>query len=612
MLRVRRLGLVPYAEAFDLQHALARRADCGYLMLLEHPHVYTLGVRADLAHVLVDPASVGAELVRTDRGGDVTYHGPGQLVVYPIVTVEDDPSAGPTHVRLLEQVTIDALEQLGMPAQRHEGYPGVWVGVGGARPRKVAAIGVRTVRVAEGRRRTLHGLALNVDPDLAMFGHIVPCGISEYPVTSLRAEGVPATMDEVLEAVVARVEAAWGDGGAERQDVRLRGGGREPQGGGRGAPLGATPPASRPASRPVSRPEASPDLAAPPAAVPVQLVREDAERPLLRRLRQAGEDPDVALPVRARKPEWLRVPARIGDRYLSLGRTVHELGLVTVCEEAGCPNIYECWADGTATFMVNGARCTRACGFCQVDTRRPLPLDPGEPVRVAEAIDRMRLDHAVVTCVARDDLPDGGAGAIADTIRAIRARRPEVSVEVLISDCKGDAASQQKIFDARPDVLNHNVETVARLQRAVRPSAGYARSLTVLARAVDAGLVAKSGLMVGLGEREEEVRGTLADLAGVGVSIATIGQYLRPSADHLPVQRWWSPEEFDALAAAGTGFGLAHVESSPLTRSSYHAKRAAGAASARKGPASVALGEVGRPGVAVPVPQRIGRPVRVH
>ena len=163
------------------------------------------------------------------------------------------------------------------------------------------------------------------------------------------------------------------------------------------------------------------------------------------------------------------MPVRIGKGYRQLGATVHDLGLVTVCEEAGCPNIYECWADGTATFMINGERCTRACGFCQVDTRHPLPLSPDEPERVAQAVERMRLGHAVVTCVARDDLPDGGAGAMAETIRAIRSRTPGTTVEVLISDCRGDAAALDDIFEARPDVLNHNIETVARLQRAVRP-----------------------------------------------------------------------------------------------------------------------------------------------
>jgi lipoic acid synthetase len=354
-------------------------------------------------------------------------------------------------------------------------------------------------------------------------------------VTSLRAEGIDVPYGAVVDAFIARASAVFGAGSVERYDV-LRG----------------------------------------PADLPG--VSAVGERPLLRRLRQAGVAPEEGLDIGQRKPEWIRVPVRIGKGYRELGSTVHDLGLVTVCEEAGCPNIYECWADGTATFMINGERCTRACGFCQVDTRHPLPLSPNEPERVAQAVERMRLGHAVVTCVARDDLPDGGAGAMAETIRAIRSRTPETTVEVLISDCRGDAASLDAIFEARPDVLNHNIETVARLQRAVRPSAGYARSLAVLARAGQAGLMTKSGLMVGLGEREDEVVATMADLRGVGVSIVTIGQYLRPSRNHLPVSRYWAPEEFDRLREAGSALGVAHVEASPLTRSSYHAREAAVAA----------------------------------
>jgi lipoic acid synthetase len=265
----------------------------------------------------------------------------------------------------------------------------------------------------------------------------------------------------------------------------------------------------------------------------------------------------------------------MGPEFASLRRTVKSRGLATVCEEAGCPNIFECWADGTATFMINGERCTRACGFCQVSTDKPLALDPEEPEKVADAVAELGLAHAVITCVARDDLADGGAGAFAATIAAVRRRSPGTAVEVLISDCKGDPASLGTVFSARPDILNHNVETVLRLQRAVRPSASYTRSLGVLARAKAAGLVAKSGFMLGLGESEEEVLGLLADLAGAGVDIVTIGQYLRPSAKHLPVARWWAPQEFDALAAAGHALGIGHVVASPLTRSSYHARQAA-------------------------------------
>jgi lipoyl synthase len=544
VLRVRTLGVVPYHEAFALQHALATGSADDYLLVLQHPPVYTLGVHADPAHVLTDPASVGATLEQTDRGGDVTYHGPGQLVAYPIVSVPDHPSAGPAHVHRLEQLIVDTLGDVGLAgAAPLDGYPGVWVGGDGATARKIAAVGVRTVRSSTGVRRTLHGVALNVDCDLAMFGHIVPCGIADRPVTSLRAEGLEVPLASVAEAFISRAAALFGPGALDRQDVTT-----------------------------------GPATGGDPTCV---------ERPLLRRLRQAGVAPEAGLQISRRKPEWLRVPVHMGKEYLALGRTVHDLGLATVCEEAGCPNIYECWSEGTATFMINGERCTRACGFCQVDTRHPLPLAPDEPDRVSRAVERMGLGHAVVTCVARDDLADGGAGAMAQTIAAIRERSPETTVEVLISDCRGDAASLEAIFAARPDVLNHNIETVARLQRAVRPSAGYARSLAVLARAGASGLVVKSGLMVGLGEHEDEVAATMADLRAVGVSIITIGQYLRPSAAHLPVSRYWTPEEFARLRQIGTELGVVHVEASPLTRSSYHARDAAAAASAHGQPVAL-------------------------
>jgi lipoic acid synthetase len=557
-MKVRWLGRVPYRESWVLQRALSSRSGEDYLLLLEHPHVFTLGAHADPGHVLTDPASVGADLVRVDRGGDVTYHGPGQLVGYPLVTVGPGLHRGPEHVHRVEQMVIDTLVALGASSSsvgRLAGYPGVWVGLdeavgpGSPGPRKIAAIGVRTAK-----GRTTHGFALNVSADLAMFSHIVPCGIADKPVTSMDREGWAVTMDAAVDAVIAAATAQWGPADDVQRVTDPVGAGSE-----RGQhPRGVQGDRGEGGTGPVS--------------VALGARR---ERPLERRLRRSGVDPNAGLSVRARKPPWLRVNARMGDRFLDLRQDLRHRGLVTVCEEAGCPNIYECWADGTATFMINGSRCTRACGFCQVDTRHPLPLDASEPGRVAEAVERMGLAHAVVTCVARDDLPDGGAGAFAATIAAIRHRSPSTRVEVLISDCKGDPASLEAVFSARPDVLNHNIETVARLQRAVRPSAGYARSLGVLARAVDARLTTKSGIILGIGERPDEVLATLADLRAVGVEIVTIGQYLRPSSHHLPVARWWTPEEFAVIGEAALALGFSHVQSSPLTRSSYHAREAA-------------------------------------
>jgi lipoic acid synthetase len=528
MLRRRHLGRISFQEANDFQRALMRSSD-DYILLFEHPPTYTRGIRTQEEHFLVPAESLNAVVVDADRGGDVTYHAPGQVVAWAIVTVADDPSSGKAHVTRLEDAVIatvrhfDPEGRLGQVG-RLQGYPGVWADLEG-RPSKIAAVGVRTERNESGARRTLHGVALNVEIDLDGFKAIVPCGIPDKPVASLQSLGLSVTSLEVEERL-----------GLELEE-RLGGPART-------------------------------------ARVDRSASTTSSERPLLRRLRKAGVDPDAGIHIRSRKPEWLRIEAHMGNEFQSLRTLTEDLRLVTVCEEAGCPNIFECWNSGTATFMVNGERCTRACGFCLIDTRKPLALDPTEPDRVAEAVVRLNLHHAVVTCVARDDLADGGAGAIAATVRAIRERSPQTDVEVLISDLKGDRESLQLIFDARPDVLNHNVETVARLQRAVRPSAGYLRSLTVLARAVEEGLTVKSGMMVGLGETADEVEETLADLANVGVSIATIGQYLRPTEQHLPVARWWEPQEFTDLAIRGTRLGLKHVQASPLTRSSYHAREA--------------------------------------
>lgn len=558
-LHLRWLGKVPYDEALAVQTGLFENSSEDHALLLEHPHVFTMGVRAKPENVLVDANSIGADIIHVNRGGDVTYHGPGQLVGYFIQNVGGRGGLTDTakYVCALEQVIIDTLDELGLPgAYRERGMPGVWIN--GA---KIAAIGVRITR-----GRTMHGFALNVDTDMSWFDKIVPCGLVGKKATSLKAEGIDVTMRQVVDTVAGRLERIAGNNGAfgrwdelERYDSAWKVKTTDLSAFTRGEGPGQLDTRTAPTS---NTPE-------PPKKQPVRL---------LGRLAEAGVSTENAIADNARKPDWMKVRANFGPEYTRLKKTVKQLDLVTVCEEAGCPNIFDCWNDGTATFMINGERCTRACGFCLVDTRKPEALDPNEPQRVAEAVASMNLQHAVITVVARDDLEDGGAGAVADTVRAIHERCAGTGVEVLISDCKGDAKSLQKIYDSRPEVLNHNIETVVRLQRAVRPSAGYARSLSVLARAKANGLTTKSGIIAGMGETFDEIVATMRDLQSVGVDILTIGQYLRPTTNHLPMSRWVTPEEFAQWKVIGEAMGFAHVESSPLTRSSYHAKQGAQAA----------------------------------
>jgi lipoic acid synthetase len=291
------------------------------------------------------------------------------------------------------------------------------------------------------------------------------------------------------------------------------------------------------------------------------------------------------------RPAWIRARAPQGPGYERLLGLMRGLDLHTVCEEAHCPNLGECWSRGTATFMILGDVCTRACGFCAVKTGLPeAPPDPAEASRVGEAVARMGLRHAVVTSVNRDDRTDGGAGVFAATIAEIRARVPGCAVEVLIPDFKGRWEALQIVIDARPDILNHNVETVPRLYRTVRPGASFSRSLELLARSKAAGLLTKSGIMVGLGEERGEVEETIRAIRGSNTDILTVGQYLRPSPQHLPVRRYYSPDEFAELKAFALGLGYGHVESGPLVRSSYHADEhvPAGSAPAASGLAAPA------------------------
>jgi len=274
-----------------------------------------------------------------------------------------------------------------------------------------------------------------------------------------------------------------------------------------------------------------------------------------------------------RKPPWIKTRVRTGPAYTELKGLVRAEGLHTVCEEAGCPNIFECWEDREATFLIGGDQCTRRCDFCQIDTGKPLPLDRDEPRRVAESVAAMGLRYATVTGVARDDQPDGGAWLYAQTCREIHAAVPGCGVELLVPDFNAEAAQLAEVFSARPEVFAHNIETVPRVFRRIRPGFRYERSLAVLRAAHDAGLVTKSNLILGLGETRAEIAPTMADLRAAGCDLLTITQYLRPSLRHHPVERWVKPEEFVELRADALAMGFAGVMSGPLVRSSYRAGR---------------------------------------
>jgi lipoic acid synthetase len=292
-----------------------------------------------------------------------------------------------------------------------------------------------------------------------------------------------------------------------------------------------------------------------------------------RRLRVLGTDPppDDPLPAGPRHPAWIRMKMPRGEVFFDVQKRVRELGLHTVCESASCPNIGECWNRRSLTIMILGGVCTRSCPFCDVPTGRPAPADPDEPGRVATMLAELALKHTVITCVDRDDLKDGGAAHWAATIRAVKAASPDLVLEVLTGDFKGDTGAVDVVLTAGPDVFAHNLETVPRLSRQVRVQASYARSYAILRHAKARGTITKTGLMLGLGETMDEVREVLREIREIGVDILTLGQYLRPSRQHLPVARYVTPDEFAGLEAEARTLGFPHVEAGPMVRSSYHA-----------------------------------------
>jgi lipoic acid synthetase len=519
VLRIRYLGLTEYQDCWQIQKSIAKSDADNYLILCQHKDIYTLGKHAELTNIK-DP-SIYPLCLKVDRGGDVTFHGPGQLVGYPIIKLNSRYLDVRKHVNNMENMIIELLKQYEIDGYCLSEFPGVWVNR--EHPKKVCAIGTKF-----SSNRTYHGFALNVTTDLSRFEKIIPCGIKDKGVTSLAELGLDVKVEDLIEPISEIAAKYWGDDAFELQKKCLEN------------PLKSVGP-------------------------------NKTSTNLARRFLIRGVDLQSGFAYRNSKPAFAKKYIKFSNDLLSTKSVIESNELNTVCKEAKCPNLSECWAESTATFLINGDLCTRACSFCDVKTAKGFPIDETEPIRVVNAARSLGLKHVVLTAPARDDLADGGAGNFKNCIEALRQNIENVTVEVLVPDFKGNYESIKTVFSAVPDVFNHNLETVLRLQKAVRPSASYERSLALLARAKDEGLLTKSGLIAGMGETDEEIYGTLSDLGAVGVSIVTIGQYLRPSRKHAPVMRYIEPEIFKKYKAIGESFGIKHVEASAFTRSSYRA-----------------------------------------
>jgi len=533
-LNIRWLGKLPYGEAYILQKGLhaatsQESSPFDYLLLLEHNNVVTIGRSGDINNLLVSKNILNEnniEFFETDRGGDITFHGDGQLIGYPIIRL-DDPKKVVPFVRKIENVIIDTLAELSIEAFSKTDDTGVWTKEG-----KIASIGIKVSKWT-----TLHGFSLNISENTKGFDFINPCGSSDEHVISIQQYDETVSFKEVTEIISRKFVEIFKYEKVDKQFSQF------------------TPRQLKKKKEfHIDQLVNNGVFNASKNSVPITLNS------------SAKSEPE--------RPEWMKVKANLGKDYLSLKSLIKEKRLNTVCEEASCPNIYECWSMGTATFMIMGDTCTRACGFCDVNTGKPCDLDMDEPYRVAESVKIMGLTHAVITSVNRDDLDDGGSAFFAKTIDEVRLKNNQTSIEVLIPDFKGSKEAIDNIINANPEVLNHNLETVPRLQREIRTAASYGRSLALLQYAKESHFLGKTktGLIVGMGEEFEEVISVLKDLSRINIDIVTIGQYLRPTQRHRLIDRYVSEDEFEQYKTIGQELGIPHIESGPLVRSSYHAK----------------------------------------
>ena len=483
-------GCLDYKEALQRQLALVEERINGSgpdrLVLVEHPPVVTLGRSGSHEDLCLSETILqqkGIDIYPVDRGGQATFHTPGQLVAYPIIKlVGKDLHA---YLQNLLEVGAAVVRSYGLKPVFKNGRPGIWIDSG-----KIASVGIAVRKWV-----TYHGIALNVNSDLDGFKWIVPCGHPEENMASLRSRlKHPINFSEVKERFIKEFRNTFGRTADFNHNLKI-----------------------------------------------------------------------------SKRPDWLVRPAPNFTGIDQMEGLLDNLQLATVCQSARCPNLGECFNRGTATFMILGTHCTRTCRFCAVNHGKPQAVDPDEPERVARAAELLNLEHVVITSVTRDDLTDGGAEQFIRAIDCIRRRCRQAKIEVLIPDFKGSIGALQNVCNAQPEMLNHNVETVARLYPGVRPGASYRRSLGILEYAAQQGVSVKSGLMLGLGETRNEISDTLVDLKRTGCRYLTLGQYLAPSKNHYPVVRFVTPDEFNEWEGFARQIGFDGVAAGPLVRSSYRA-----------------------------------------
>eukprot|EP01030_Chromulinospumella_sphaerica_P002481 gene2481-2430_t len=546
---IRLLGRVDYASTVQaMQDYTATRtpSDPDTLWICEHPPLYTQGIAGKSDHVL-DPGEI--PVIATNRGGQVTFHGPGQVVAYPLIDLQRAGYFVKEYVYRVEEAVIRTLAHFGITGHRVAGAPGIYVRLDDPhshamlpqRPQKrtgaeaptpdfeglgkIAALGIKV-----SRHCTYHGVALNVDMDLEPYDRINPCGYAGLKTVDLSTIGVHTTWEEAAQVL------------GQQLSIRTPEVVREAQ--------------STEAYNPLAKQKAAAKL----SRIPIKV--------------EQGEV--------IKKPEWIRVKAGSPTtRFYEIKEILREHKLHTVCEEASCPNIGECFGKGTATFMIMGDKCTRRCPFCDVGHGRPDPLDKDEPLNLAKTIAALKLKYVVITSVDRDDLRDGGSGHFVECIQNIRELSPQTQIEILVPDFRGrDDRALEILKAAPPDVMNHNLETAPRLYKEARPGSDYQFSLNLLKKfkALHPNVPTKSGIMVGLGETDEEILQVMRDMREHNIDMLTIGQYLAPSNSHLPVRRYVHPDTFKMFEEEAYKMGFSHAAVGAMVRSSYHADQQAHAA----------------------------------